>query len=71
MWDVIGRLAKYVSATLVVAQFVELAYLAPGSLGQDETGFDGFTLALIVLTINRLVWRRLYTLASTRYRLES
>ncbi len=28
-------------------------------------------MALIVLTINRLVWRRLYTLASTRYKLES
>jgi NitT/TauT family transport system permease protein len=28
-------------------------------------------MALIVLTINRLVWRRLYTLASTKYRLES
>jgi NitT/TauT family transport system permease protein len=28
-------------------------------------------MALIVLTINRLVWRRMYTLASTRFRLES
>jgi len=28
-------------------------------------------MALIVLTINRLFWRRLYTLASTRYRLDS
>jgi NitT/TauT family transport system permease protein len=28
-------------------------------------------MALIVLTINRLVWRRLYTLASAKYRLES
>ena len=28
-------------------------------------------MALIVLTINRLVWRRLYTLAATRFRLES
>jgi NitT/TauT family transport system permease protein len=28
-------------------------------------------MALIVLTINRLLWRRLYTLASTKYRLES
>lgn len=28
-------------------------------------------MALIVLTINRLVWRPLYTLASTRYKLES
>jgi NitT/TauT family transport system permease protein len=28
-------------------------------------------MALIVLTINRLVWRRLYTLASRRFRLES
>jgi len=28
-------------------------------------------MALIVLTINRLVWRRLYTLASTRFRLET
>jgi NitT/TauT family transport system permease protein len=28
-------------------------------------------MALIVLTINRLVWRRLYTLASTKYRLEN
>jgi NitT/TauT family transport system permease protein len=28
-------------------------------------------MALIVLTINRLVWRRLYTLASTKFRLES
>jgi NitT/TauT family transport system permease protein len=28
-------------------------------------------MALIVLTINRLVWRRLYRLASTKYRLES
>jgi len=28
-------------------------------------------MALIVLTINRLVWRRLYTLASTRFRLEA
>jgi NitT/TauT family transport system permease protein len=28
-------------------------------------------MALIVLAINRLVWRRLYTLASTRFRLES
>jgi NitT/TauT family transport system permease protein len=28
-------------------------------------------MALIVLTINRLLWRRLYTLASTRYRLDS
>ena len=28
-------------------------------------------MALIVLIINRLVWRRLYTLASTRYRLEA
>ncbi len=28
-------------------------------------------MALIVLIINRLVWRRLYTLASTRFRLET
>jgi NitT/TauT family transport system permease protein len=28
-------------------------------------------MAAIVLAINRLVWRRLYTLASTRFRLES
>jgi NitT/TauT family transport system permease protein len=28
-------------------------------------------MALIVLTTNRLVWRRLYTLASTRFRLDS
>ena len=28
-------------------------------------------MALIVLAINRLVWRRLYTLASTRFRLET
>ena len=28
-------------------------------------------MALIVLTINRLVWRRLYTLASTRFRLDA
>jgi NitT/TauT family transport system permease protein len=28
-------------------------------------------MAAIVLTINRLVWRRLYTLASTRFRLET
>jgi NitT/TauT family transport system permease protein len=28
-------------------------------------------MALIVLTINRLVWRRLYTLASTKFRLET
>jgi len=28
-------------------------------------------MALIVLTINRLVWRRLYTLASTKFKLES
>jgi len=28
-------------------------------------------MALIVLTINRLVWRRLYTLASTRFKLET
>jgi NitT/TauT family transport system permease protein len=28
-------------------------------------------MALIVLVINRLVWRRLYTLASTRFRLET
>ncbi|MGB9069342.1 MAG: ABC transporter permease subunit [Candidatus Acidiferrales bacterium] len=28
-------------------------------------------MALIVLTVNRLLWRRLYTLASTRYRLDS
>ena len=27
-------------------------------------------MAVMVVTINRLVWRRLYTLASTRYRLE-
>jgi NitT/TauT family transport system permease protein len=28
-------------------------------------------MALIVLTVNRLVWRRLYNLASTRFRLEA
>jgi NitT/TauT family transport system permease protein len=28
-------------------------------------------MALVVLTINRLVWRRLYSLASTRYKLET
>jgi NitT/TauT family transport system permease protein len=28
-------------------------------------------MAVIVLTINRLLWRRLYTLASTKYRLEA
>ena len=28
-------------------------------------------MALIVLTINRLVWRRMYTLAATRFRLET
>jgi NitT/TauT family transport system permease protein len=28
-------------------------------------------MALIVLTVNRLVWRRLYALASTRFRLEA
>ena len=27
-------------------------------------------MAIIVLTINRLVWRRLYTLASTKFKLE-
>lgn len=29
------------------------------------------TLAAMVITINRLVWRRLYALASTRFKLES
>ena len=28
-------------------------------------------MAMIVVSINRLVWRRLYTLAATRFRLES
>jgi NitT/TauT family transport system permease protein len=28
-------------------------------------------MALIVLAINRLIWSRLYTLASTRFRLEA
>jgi NitT/TauT family transport system permease protein len=28
-------------------------------------------MALIVVSVNRLVWRRLYRLAETRYRLES
>jgi NitT/TauT family transport system permease protein len=28
-------------------------------------------MALLVVTINRLLWRRLYALASTRYKLES
>jgi ABC-type anion transport system duplicated permease subunit len=28
-------------------------------------------MALIVLAINRLVWRPLFTLASTRFKLES
>jgi ABC-type anion transport system duplicated permease subunit len=28
-------------------------------------------MALIVLAINRLVWRPLYTVASTRFKLES
>jgi ABC-type anion transport system duplicated permease subunit len=28
-------------------------------------------MAAMVVTINRLVWRRLYTLASTRFKLES
>jgi NitT/TauT family transport system permease protein len=29
------------------------------------------SLAAMVVTINRLVWRRLYNLASTRFKLES
>ena len=28
-------------------------------------------MALMVVTVNRLVWRRLYRLAETRYKLES
>jgi len=28
-------------------------------------------MAAMVVTINRLVWRRLYTLASTRFKLEN
>jgi ABC-type anion transport system duplicated permease subunit len=28
-------------------------------------------MAATVVTVNRLVWRRLFTLAETRYRLES
>jgi NitT/TauT family transport system permease protein len=28
-------------------------------------------MALIVVSINRLVWRRLYTLAATRFKLET
>ena len=28
-------------------------------------------MAMVVVTINRLLWRRLYSLASTRYKLES
>jgi len=28
-------------------------------------------MAMVVVTVNRLVWRRLYTLGETRFRLES
>jgi ABC-type anion transport system duplicated permease subunit len=28
-------------------------------------------MAVMVVTVNRLLWRRLYALASTRFRLES
>jgi NitT/TauT family transport system permease protein len=28
------------------------------------------TMAVLVVTVNRLVWRRLYALASTRFKLE-
>ena len=28
-------------------------------------------MAIIVVTINRIVWRRLYALASTRFKLEA
>jgi NitT/TauT family transport system permease protein len=28
-------------------------------------------MAMLVVTVNRLLWRRLYVLASTRYKLES
>jgi ABC-type anion transport system duplicated permease subunit len=28
-------------------------------------------MSALVVTMNRLVWRRLYTLASTRYKLDS
>jgi hypothetical protein len=40
-----------VSATLLLAQLARIAYLAPGSLGAREDNFDGFAIALVVLTM--------------------
>jgi hypothetical protein len=40
-----------VSAALLLAQLGRLAYLAPGSLGSRQVNFDGFAIALAVLTM--------------------
>jgi hypothetical protein len=46
-----ARLVVAVSAALLLAQLARLAYLAPGSLGAREDNFDGFAIALVVLTM--------------------
>lgn len=46
-----ARLAVAVSAALLLAQLIRLAYVAPASLGGRETNLDGFAIALVLLTM--------------------
>ena len=50
-----ARLAVVVSAALLWAQLIHLAYLAPGSLGRRETHFDAIAITLAVLTVVNFV----------------
>lgn len=50
-----ARLAIAVSASLLLAQLIWLAYLAPTSLGAREDHFEGFAIALVVLTMLNFV----------------
>lgn len=62
----ISRLVKTISAILVVAQVLDLAFLAPGSLGRNETTLDGLRATLFILTFCNGFVAIVVTLVGTR-----
>ena len=50
-----------------LGSYIALATAAPGQFGKVLTGI--VVMSIYVVAFNRLLWRRLYRLAETRYSL--
>jgi NitT/TauT family transport system permease protein len=68
--SIVAEVVTWGSITLVATGLG--AYIARWSMGEfnPHVALGMVVMGLLVLTFNRLVWRRLYRLAETRYRLD-